>query len=217
MTRPIVGIDPAARRDWRELRERDAVAAVVLCGGLARRMGGVDKGLVPLGDRTMVEHVTARVEPQVARVVLNANRSLPRYRGLCDQVVSDRHGDYRGPLAGLAVGLEALSSYDFVFMCPCDSPFVATDLVERLGAALLATGSDVAIPHDGEREQPVFCLVRRRVGDSLRAFLLADGRKIDRWYASLATCAVDCSDIAASFRNVNTEDERQAAEAALPS
>jgi len=197
------------------LHERDQrIGAVVLAGGLARRMEGQDKGLVPLAGRAMAAWALAAVKPQVDSVVLNANRNATAYAALGVPVIADTHPGHLGPLAGLSAGIGALAT-DYVFMCPCDSPFVADSIVARLGNCCLEHGVDVAVAHDGEREQPVFCVVHRRTAPSLHAFLDAGERKIDRWYAQQSMQAVDCHDLAESFRNINTEEERAAAEREL--
>lgn len=192
----------------------ERIGAVILAGGLARRMGGQDKGLLPLAGRSMSAWVLDSVQPQVDLVVLNANRNAAAYAQLGVPVIADRHTGHIGPLAGLSAAIAALDT-DYIFMCPCDSPFVADCIVGRLGMSCLQQAVDVAVAHDGEREQPVFCVVHRRTADSLREFLDAGERKIDRWYAGQRTQRVDCRDLAGSFRNINTEDERAAAEQEL--
>ena len=199
-------------------RPDDTLGAVVLAGGLARRMGGLDKGLVALGGRTMVEHVLAAVRPAVDALLINANRNAQAYAALGRPfdaaVVADRHAGHLGPLAGLAAALHALDTRR-VLLCPCDSPFIDPALVARLADACREPGTDIAVAHDGERLQPVFCVVERRVLASLEAFLDGGQRKIDAWYAGEAVREVDCRDLADSFRNINTEEERAAAEAGL--
>ena len=185
------------------------VGAVVLAGGLARRMGGVDKALVPFLGRPMVAHVVERIRPHVAALVVNTNRDVGAYAGLGVRTVADAHADHPGPLAGLAAGLAALGT-PYVFMCPCDSPFASGELVERLAAGI--AGHDVAVAHDGTRLQPVFALVRASVGASLDAFLAGGGRKIDAWYATLDAVEVRVPELAAAFANFNTAAELEAAE-----
>ena len=191
-----------------------ALGAVLLAGGLARRMGGVDKGLVTLGGRTMIERVIDAVDPHVDALVIVANRNAGAYAAFGPPVVPDRLAGHLGPLAGLAAGLHALDTRR-AFMCPCDSPFVDPRLAPRLDDACAALGVEVAVAHDGERLQPVFAVVRRETLDSLERFLAAGRRKIDAWYAERAAVEVDCRDLADSFRNINTEAERAAAEAEL--
>ncbi|MEE9321368.1 MAG: molybdenum cofactor guanylyltransferase MobA [Granulosicoccus sp.] len=190
------------------------LGAVILAGGLARRMNGEDKGLIPIAGKTMVAHVLQTVQPQVDVVVINANRNKDLYGAYDVPVVADAHEGHLGPLAGLCAGLATLDT-ELVFMCPCDSPFVDAELISRLAIACSETDVDVAVAADAERLQPVFCIVRQRVHKSLDAFLASGERKIDRWYATQQMQTVNCADLEHSFRNINTEDERRAAEVHL--
>ena len=180
------------------------IGGIVLAGGLGRRMGGVDKGLQPLHGRPMVEHVLARLAPQVDEIVINANQNLERYAALGHRVVSDRVGGFAGPLAGLHAGLATLSQ-PLAVTVPCDSPFLPADLVTRLRDQLGA--NDLAVAKTGEQPHPVFALVRRSVAGNLEAFLAGGGRKIDAWYASLRVVEVAFDDEADAFRNINTLEE----------
>ena len=93
----------------------------------------------------------------------------------------------------------------------CASPFLPADLVARLGAALERTGADIAVARTFDQPHPVFALVRASVRPHLEAFLAGGGRKIDAWYATLATVEVPFDDEADAFRNINTRDELAAA------
>ncbi len=185
------------------------VTGIVLAGGMGRRMGGVDKGLVPLDGRPMVEHVLARLAPQVDDILVNANQNLERYAALGVAIVPDAIGGFAGPLAGLHAGLVA-SIRPYVVTVPCDSPFLPTDLVARLRAGLDARGAQLAVARTFDQPHPVFALVRHDVLPHLCAFLDGGGRKIDAWYAPLAPAIVDFADESA-FRNINTRDELDAA------
>lgn len=192
-------------------RCQERVGAVVLAGGLARRMGGKDKGLIQLGDQPMASWAINTVKPQVHKVVINANRNHDDYAALGCPVVADRHSGHIGPLAGLSAAMHHLDT-DYVFMCPCDSPFVSASIVSLLGEPCIDQAHDVAVAHDGERLQPVFCVVNQRCLASLDEYLESGERKIDRWYATQNTVEVNCQSIIQSFRNINTEEERLAAQ-----
>jgi molybdopterin-guanine dinucleotide biosynthesis protein A len=173
-------------------------------------MGGVDKGLVDLDGKPMVAHVLARLAPQVGDVMINANQNAERYGALGYPVVPDAVGGFAGPLAGLHAGMSAARSA-FVVTVPCDSPFVPMDLVARLAAALEKAGGQLAVAKTFAQPHPVFALARRDVLPNLAAFLEAGGRKIDAWYAALATIEVSFDDEADAFRNINTAEELAAA------
>ncbi len=187
------------------------IGAVVLAGGLARRMGGRDKGLIQIGDQPMASWVINAIRPQVHELVINANRNHDAYASLGVSVIADRHSGHIGPLAGLSAAMHHLST-DYVFMCPCDSPFVNASIVSLLGEPCLEKSADICVAHDGERLQPVFCVAHRCCLESLDDYLASGERKIDRWYAKQNTIEIDCSSVAESFRNINTEEERLAAQ-----
>jgi molybdenum cofactor guanylyltransferase len=180
------------------------ITGIVLAGGRGSRMGGVDKGLQPLRGKPMAEWVLARLAPQVAEVIINANQNIETYEKFGHRVVRDEVGGFAGPLAGLHAGLKA-AAHPLVITVPCDSPFLPADLVSRLRENLLE--NDLAVAKTGEQPHPVFALMKRQVRESLEAFLAAGGRKIDAWYAALKVVEVSFDDEADAFRNINTLEE----------
>jgi molybdopterin-guanine dinucleotide biosynthesis protein A len=182
------------------------VTGVILAGGQGSRMGGVDKGLQPFGGRPMVAQVIERLAPQVAELLINANRNAEAYAGFGYRVIADEIEGFAGPLAGFERGL-AHASRELVVTVPCDSPFLPGDLVERLRSALLAAGAQLAVAKTGDQAHPVFSLMRRDVHESLRAFLSSGQRKIDKWYAALKVVEVPFDDEAGAFLNINTREE----------
>lgn len=188
---------------------REAITGLVLAGGLGRRMSadgeGVDKGLVELHGRPMVQHAIERLAPQVSAVLVNANRSAQTYARFGWPVLADAVGGFAGPLAGLSAGLDAART-PWLVTVPCDSPFLPTDLVSRLASALVEHGAPIALARAGGHAQPVFALVSCMLGDDLRGFLQAGGRKIDLWTARHGAVEVDFED-AAAFSNINTPQE----------
>lgn len=195
---------------------RDRVTGVILAGGRATRMGGVDKGLVTVHGRPMVAWVLDALSPQVAEVLINANRSHERYRDFGCPVVADGDGGrgLRGPLAGIESGLRAARTPMVVFT-PCDSPLICDDLVLRLYAALMAAHTRIAVAHDGRRLQPVFALLERTLLDDLVRHLGEGGRKIDRWYDTHGYATADFSDVPGSFENINAPADKLALEDSL--
>lgn len=190
--------------------DRSEVTGIVLAGGLGRRMSadgqGVDKGLQPFRGRPMAQHAIERLAPQVATLIINANRNLDRYREFGWPVVSDAVEGFAGPLAGLHAGMRHARTR-YVVTVPCDSPFLPLDLVARLGAALASTpGARLAVARTGAQAHPVFALVERALLENLEAFLAGGRRKIDAWYAPLGVVEVEFGDEAA-FRNINTPQE----------
>ena len=181
-----------------------AVSGVVLAGGQGRRMGGVDKGLQPLRGKPMAQWALERLAPQVDEILINCNQNLDAYARFGYRLVPDEIGGFAGPLAGLHASLKA-AAHPLVVTVPCDSPFLPADLVSRLQEHLKQ--NHLAVAKTGDQPHPVFSLVRKDVLDNLEAFLRSGGRKIDAWYASLATVEVSFDDEADAFRNINTLEE----------
>jgi len=185
------------------------VTGVVLAGGQGSRMGGVDKGLQEFRGRPMAAHVLERLAPQVATILVNANRNVERYAGFGHRVIADEIAGFAGPLAGFERGL-AHAATPLVATVPCDSPFLPLDLVARLRAGL--DDHDLAVAKTGSQAHPVFAMVRRDRLEHLTAYLGAGGRKIDAWYASLKVNEVAFDDEAEGFSNINTREDLRASE-----
>lgn len=182
------------------------VTGVILAGGQASRMGGIDKGLVPFRGKPLVAHVIDRLHPQVDAILINANRSVEAYAAFGHPVIADEIPGFAGPLAGFERGL-AHARTELVVTVPCDSPFLPMDLVARLRTALEDQRADLAVARTGRQAHPVFCLMRCTVQDSLRTFLAGGERKIDRWYSRLSMVEVAFDDETEAFANINTVDE----------
>ena len=205
------------------MMEQGMISGLVLAGGRGSRMGNVDKGLQPFRSSTMVEHVLARLRPQVGPVAISANRNLDAYRAFDVMVLPDEVADgvepYPGPLAGLEAGLRHCAT-PYLLAVPCDSPFLPADLASRLGAAIEEADADVAYAatqEAGKRAQPhpVFCLVRAERLPQLSAYLAEGGRRVDGWYRDLKAVEVVFDD-ADAFRNINTLDELRGLDDAAP-
>jgi molybdopterin-guanine dinucleotide biosynthesis protein A len=195
------------------------VAGVILAGGLARRMGGGDKGLRLLAGRPVLAHVVERAAPQVDRLVLNANGDLGRFAGFGLPVAADVVEGFAGPLAGILTGLDWAADNApgcrWVASFPCDAPFPPPDLVRRLRAGVEAAGADMACAASDGRSHPVVGLWPVALRDELRAAMAHDDvRKVDVWTARyrLATVEFETSDGIDPFFNANRPEDLEAAE-----
>lgn len=115
--------------------ERAQITGLILAGGRGQRMGGRDKGLQPFQGEPLAAHVLRRLQPQVGRVLISANRHADAYAALGAPVIGDTLADFPGPLAGMLAGLQAIET-DYLLTVPCDSPYLADDLAVRLADAL---------------------------------------------------------------------------------
>ena len=204
------------------------ITGIILAGGRGSRMGGADKGLQNFNGVPLALHTLLRLSPQapqVGEVMINANRNLSVYESFGVPVWPDAAGlgDYSGPLAGFLTGLERCET-PYLLTVPCDTPLFSLDLVERLAQALERENADIAVvaapEEDGQlRPQPVFCLLRTRLLESLMLFTTSGGRKIDAWTAQHKTVLVPFNlpgDDARAFFNANTLAELHQLEALRP-
>lgn len=171
-------------------------------------MGGQDKGLVPFAGRPLVEWVIEALAPQVQRLVINANRNLERYAAYGCAVFADEIAGFQGPLAGFAGAMAAVNT-PWILTLPCDGPFPPPDLAERLSAAVIREGAELAVARDGERVQPVYALIPVFLATSLTAYLATGERRIGQWYAAHRTALVDFSDRPGCFANINSAEDSQ--------
>lgn len=136
------------------------IAGVILAGGAARRMGGTDKPLEPLGGRAVLAHVMERLGPQVTAVALNANDDPARFSGFGLDVVPDTVAGRPGPLAGVLAGMvwaaRRPEAFSHIVTVAGDTPFLPADLVAGLEAMAGLTGRRICIARSLGRDHPVF-------------------------------------------------------------
>jgi molybdenum cofactor guanylyltransferase len=186
------------------------VSAIVLAGGRATRMGGLDKGLQPYQGKSLVAHCIARLNQQIDgplyTVMISANRHLDQYQllglpvfcdavGLSAQSRKQTQGALQtqvleqssGPLAGMFTGLTHCST-PYLLTVPCDTPLLALDLTKRLLLALTEQNADIAIVASPSldapgslRSQPTIALMRSSLKLSLQDSLNRNEFKVSRW------------------------------------
>ncbi|WP_077002924.1 molybdenum cofactor guanylyltransferase MobA [Variovorax sp. KK3] len=202
------------------------ITGLVLAGGRGSRMGGVDKGLQSFNGTPLALHALMRLGPQVGEMMINANRNLAAYESFGVPVWPDGLADYAGPLAGFLTGMERCET-PYLLTVPCDTPLFPHDLAARLGEALVTHDAEIAMVSAPEaaaeadgaaalRPQPVFCLLRADLLESLVRFTQEGGRKIDRWTAQHRTALVPFDrpgDAPDAFFNANTLAELHSLEA----
>ena len=191
-----------------------SISAIILSGGRATRMNGVDKGLMLLQNKPLIAHVIARLKPQVDEILINANREIAQYEAFGLPVLKDENEEFIGPLAGFSLGLQH-TKHKYVLTVPCDSPLLPLDLVERLLNGMTEALADIAVASSDGDTHPVFCLMKKSVLPSLTAFLEQGERKVSAWQKSQKYVEVDFSDNSDGFINLNTFDDLKALELKL--
>ena len=206
---------------------RPDIAGIILAGGLSRRMGGGDKTLLELGGRPLLDHVVARLAPQVGYLALSANGDPARFAKVGIPVLDDTVEGYAGPLAGILTGLEWAAANT-----PCkslvttagDTPFLPVDLVAKLAAAATSRPGSIAVASSGGRRHPTFALWPLGLRQALRRFLVdEDNRRVSAFIERHDFVEVEFpllthgSDEIDPFFNINTPGDLAVAERLLQS
>ncbi len=200
----------------------ETIAGIILAGGLSRRMGGGDKPLRTLAGRSLLDHVVARLKPQVDALAVNANGDPARLSAFGLPVAADTVEGFAGPLAGILAGLEwsaANTSAHRVATVAADTPFFPRDLVRRLVEATDGRPETVAVASSGGRAHPTFALWPLDLADGLRSALTREGeRRVTAFVARHAHVEVDFAfpQVAGldydPFFNINTPQDLAEAE-----
>jgi len=212
-----------AAREGRRLAmtDKDSTLGLILDGGLARRMGGADKGLVALGGKPMLRHVVERLGPQCGALALSANGDPQRFAGLGLAVLADDPPGFLGPLAGILAGLDACATrvprLTHVASLPADTPFAPLDFVGRLHAVRRGGGAEIAIAASGGRRHHLAALWPAELAAELSRALRIEGvRKVESFAGRYRLAVAEWpNEPVDPFFNVNAPGDLEAAEAML--
>lgn len=193
------------------------IMGLILAGGRGSRMGGQDKGLLQFAGQSLALRVRDVLRVQTELVLVSANRHTEDYEAMGLPVVRDRLPDYQGPLSGIEAGLKAAPT-PYVFVVPCDAPFLDGSLMTRLYERMEATQANVVYAQSQDPDgrwhaEPLFALIRSSMATRLSQFLDSGQRKVLDWYTQIEHATIDVDD-ALSFANANTPEEFARYEAA---
>ena len=178
--------------------ERPAITAVVLCGGRATRLGGVEKTLTDPRGKTLLSHVIARLEPMVDDFVLSVARDAEHYEPFGYPVVADDDPG-QGPLAGIVSAVAAVRT-PWILTTPADTPFLPSNLVAALAPACARRGA--AVVSAGGRPPKPSMLPPPPLAASLAEFYRSGGRAVHRWLVANGVDEVEFPQ--GGFFNINT-------------
>ncbi|HEY4343319.1 MAG TPA: molybdenum cofactor guanylyltransferase MobA [Parvibaculum sp.] len=192
------------------------VPAVILAGGRSRRMGVADKCLLPLGGRTILDHVLDAVRPHASAILINSNSDTDLFSRFGCPVRADTIPGHPGPLAGLLTGMrwaQALGASHLVTV-PGDTPFLPSDLIEKL--ILAKAGHDIAIAAQGLDTHPTIGLWPTDLADRLEDDVIAGARKMRLWLNGFHVARAEWPMASEAFFNINREaDLKEASDVVL--
>ncbi|MBL4762897.1 MAG: molybdenum cofactor guanylyltransferase [Gammaproteobacteria bacterium] len=189
------------------------VAAVILAGGEARRMGGTEKGLQVYRSKPLIEHTIDSLHGQVGQIVISANRHHEQYQTYGYAVYADEfapaEGGSAGPLAGIYTALQHVDT-GYLLSVPCDVPNLPLDLVISMTALLNANqNAKACVLYENGRMQQIICLYRVSIKAKLYGFLQQDKRCVAEWVDRCAPVRFERTEKNNPLLNINTLEELQ--------
>ena len=198
------------------------IPGIILAGGLSRRMGGGDKGLLMLGETSIIERVIDKILPQVGSLAININGDSSRFPDYKLPIISDSIKGYLGPLSGILAGMEWAfkNGNRYIATVAADTPFLPDDFIKRLHTMVKSKNLNIGIAasrflrRDDVFIHPTFGIWEVALKDDLRDALANDTRKIMFWAKKfkLDYYYFDTSDkLSDPFFNINTPDDLEEA------
>ncbi|UOF93855.1 MAG: molybdenum cofactor guanylyltransferase [Bordetella sp.] len=180
------------------------IAGLILAGGSSIRMGGIDKGLLLLDGKPLVEHVFNQINLHISKLFISANRNSEKY-SIYGSVLHDNKnlGSFLGPLGGIAAAMSVWTGQLLVIM-PCDSPFFYSCLIKRLILTAEKENASLVVASCNKKRQPVFMVANIKLLSNLETYLIRKNRKVRLWQDMVGVREVDCSDFPTAFLNINT-------------
>lgn len=184
---------------------------------------GQNKAAVELGGTTLLRHVARRLVDQSSLIAVNAPTHPDPGTGF--QPITDTMHGFLGPLAGILAAMRFAANLpnaaSHVLTAAIDTPFLPTDLANRLAAAI--NGNDaVAVASSFNAMHPVCGLWPLSLADDLEAFLNSPEKaRVKTFLSHHQTSVVEFEPLQTKigpidpFFNVNTPDDLAMAESYL--
>ncbi|MCI5044020.1 MAG: molybdenum cofactor guanylyltransferase [Aquisalinus sp.] len=198
------------------------LAAVILMGGKAERLGGIDKAQLLIGNKTAFDWVCERVSPYAIRTYCSVARTEAVERFSLPVIVDDR--DRQGDVGVADIILRCLryvrdelqgaARVTHLLTCPVDTPFIPEDFVLRLMQA--AGNNSNAVASAGGRLHGLHALWSFSCVDELTCHVQEHGvRRLSALHESLRSVRVEfpVGDVIDPFFNINTRSDLQQAKA----
>ncbi len=179
---------------------RENASAIILAGGKSSRMGGVDKSLLPVADKTLISHIVTQLEGHFDEILIGAN-GPEKYTFLNKRVIPDIESG-KGPLMGICSCLKA-SQNEVNFITACDIPQMNMKLIQHM--INISANADMVIPKNHDKHEPLYAVYKNTVADKAEEILKNNGRRITDL---LDHCKAEFVDIdqALWYKNLNTKE-----------
>jgi molybdopterin-guanine dinucleotide biosynthesis protein A len=179
---------------------------VILTGGYSKRMGYVFKGNLQIEGETFINRLLKNLAPCFRRsFLIGSPAELTRYRRCDNLIISEDHYTGIGPLAGIMTAFE-LTDSEYVFLAPCDTPFMTRKVIDELYRVVTEFRSDITIPLSNDRFYPLTGFYKRTVYSHIKT-LIESERYAIRFLFRLCPTAIVHFSYASPFENINSWED----------
>ena len=184
---------------------------VILAGGQARRMNGINKLLQKFDDQIQLIKIHQQLKSHVAQVWINSHRDDSIYQKMIPSIhcYQDDESGFLGPLMGMKSAWSHVQA-DHVLFVPCDVTYIPSKVILKLHQALAKNSlSEVAhVEMNGQALYP-FCLVKRSSLATFTMHLEQKQRSLKHCFADLHAQVARFKNHALFFHSINSMDELQ--------
>ncbi|MBK0063317.1 MULTISPECIES: NTP transferase domain-containing protein [unclassified Acinetobacter] len=184
---------------------------VILAGGQARRMNGVNKLLQTFDDQIQLLKIYNTFKDQVGKIWINSHRDSGLYQQIIPdiQCYADDQAGFLGPLMGMKSAWAHVQA-DYVLFIPCDVTYIPNKVIQTLHETLLqdqhAMMSYVNI--NGDALYP-FCLMKRTSCTVLQQHLQEKQLSLNKCRKDLHAQVAYFRKHRLFFHSINSLDELQ--------
>ncbi|MFN4187084.1 MULTISPECIES: NTP transferase domain-containing protein [Acinetobacter] len=184
---------------------------VILAGGQARRMNGVNKLLQTFDQQIQLIKIYQQLKSQVNDIWINSHRDYSTYRLLVPQVqcYQDDETSFQGPLMGIKSAWSHVGA-DYVLFIPCDVTEIPKQLLKKLHQALAQDSSAKVVyaNMNGIALYPL-CLIKRCALAQIEESIAQQQRSLKQCFSKMSAQIADFEDETLMLHSINSLDELQ--------
>ena len=186
-----------------------ATALVILAGGKATRMNGVNKLLQRFDHEIQLLKIYSAFDGKVQDIWINSHRDYAQYIELIPYIrcFKDNSAGFLGPLIGMQTAWSYVQA-DYILFIPCDITNIPQDILQRLHHTLEQHphSSVVYLNINGQALYP-FCLLKRNSLETLNKHLHQQQFSLKRCFNNLSPQIVDIQNSRLTYHSLNSFEE----------
>ena len=133
------------------------MTGIILAGGRASRMGGINKAFLEVGGERLIDRTMRVYRPFFREILISTNSPL-EYLEFDARIVTDIHRG-KGPLGGIHAGL-LHADCEQAFVSACDMPYLSEAFIGHMIAQ--AQGYDLVVPVSANGFESLHAIYSRR-------------------------------------------------------